>query len=181
MRNNNFDIIEFEDEYLLYHINNFDDREPNLKDNEIKNEILDLVFKKNQFEYNKNLLEKIQNKKFSYSEFKKMSKNNINSIKLNSNRDNKKFEINSITLLYSLPENSFTLISDEKNTIYLAHVKNYQNEKINFESNDYKQYINKQNSNSKNEILKSYDLLLNTKYNVTLNEKTIDRVKNFFK
>ena len=60
-------------------------------------------------------------------------------------------------------------------------LKNYQNEKINFESNDYKQYINKQNSNSKNEILKSYDLLLNTKYNVTLNEKTIDRVKNFFK
>ena len=29
-------------------------------------------------------------------------------------------------------------------------------------------------------ILKTYDLLLNTKYNVVMNQKTIERVKNFF-
>ena len=33
---------------------------------------------------------------------------------------------------------------------------------------------------SKNTLLKSYDLFLNNKYNVSLNQKTIERVKNFF-
>ena len=46
--------------------------------------------------------------------------------------------------------------------------------------NKFKEYINKQNSNMKNSILKSYDLFLNDKYNVDLNQKTIERVKNFF-
>ena len=43
-----------------------------------------------------------------------------------------------------------------------------------------KEYINKQNSNIKNNMLKSYDLYLNDKYKVELNQKTIERVKNFF-
>ena len=41
-------------------------------------------------------------------------------------------------------------------------------------------YLKKQNSNNKNTLLKSYDLFLNNKYNVTLNQKTIERVRNFF-
>ena len=44
----------------------------------------------------------------------------------------------------------------------------------------FKEYINKQNSNIKNSMLKSYDLFLNDKYKVVLNQKTIERVKNFF-
>ena len=32
----------------------------------------------------------------------------------------------------------------------------------------------------KNSMLKSYDLYLNNKYKVVLNQKTIERVKNFF-
>ena len=37
------------------------------------------------------------------------------------------------------------------------------------------------NANQRLNILKSYDLLLNDKYKVELNQKTIDRVKNYFK
>ena len=48
-------------------------------------------------------------------------------------------------------------------------------------NNDLNEYTKKENSNTKNSILKSYDLLLNEKYSVVLNDKTIERVKNFFK
>ena len=44
----------------------------------------------------------------------------------------------------------------------------------------FKEYTEKQNTNTRNNILKSYDLLLNDKYNVVLNQRTIERVKNFF-
>ena len=57
-------------------------------------------------------------------------------------------------------------------------VKSFQNEEFNDEK--IKEYSNKQNSNIRNTMLKSYDIFLNDKYNVVLNQKTIERVKNFF-
>ena len=107
-----------------------------------------------------------------------MGKDKIESAKLNSIKDNKKFDINAVELLYSLPINSFTLIHDEQKNIYIAKKKKFQNESKNNEKIE--EYTNKQNSNIKNTMLKSYDLFLNDKYNVVLNQKTIERVKNFF-
>ena len=45
----------------------------------------------------------------------------------------------------------------------------------------YLKFISNQNTNNRIAILKSYDQLLNDKYKVQLNQKTIDRVKNYFK
>ena len=180
LRNNNFDIFEIGDDYILYNIGNIDVRKPDLNDEETKNEIMELVAQKDKFEYNRMLLEKIKNNKFDNSDFSKMGQNMIETIKLNSIRDNNKFEINSVQILYSIPINSFTLINDEKNNIYLAKIKKIENQSINDDQKILNEYINKHNSNSKNEMLKSYDLYLNNKYKVTLNQKTIDRVKNFF-
>jgi len=178
LRNINFDIVEIEDDYVLYKIKNIKQQEPDLNDNQTKDEIVELVNQKNKFDYNKKLLDKIRNKQFNNDDFLKMGKDKIESIKLNSVRDNKKFEINAVEMLYSLPKNSFTLINDEKNNIYIAKIKNFQNVPKNNEK--FKEYINKQNSKITNNMLKSYDLFLNDKYNVVLNQKTIDRVKNFF-
>ena len=178
LRSNSFDIFEIGDDYILYNIDNINLKQPNLKDNQIKEEIIELVYQKNKFDFNRKLLEEINNKSFNNEDFLKMGKNQIQKIKLNSIRDNKKFEINSIKILYSLPENSLTLINDEKNNIYLAKVSKFV--KKDKDNDQLKEYINKQNSNIKNSMLKSYDLYLNKKYDVVLNQKTIERVKNFF-
>ena len=132
------------------------------------------------YDYNRNLLENSRNKKFKNDDFSKMSQGLLQNTKLNSVKDNKKFDINAVEILYSLPINSFTLINDEKNNIYLAKIINYQNEEIDYNSDEFQKYIEKQNSKTKNTLLKSYDLLLNEKYEVVLNQKTIERVKNFF-
>ena len=181
LRNNNFDIFENNDDYILYKIDNIDQREPDINDNQTRNEIIELVFQKNKFEYNSDLLQKIKKKEFNNNEFIKMGQNSIETSILNSVRDNKKFEINSVEILYSLPINSFTLINDEKNNIYLAKIKNSQTQPISDDENEFSEYLNKQNSNIKNSMLRSYDLYLNSKYDVILNQKTIERVKNFFK
>ena len=180
-RNIEFDLIENGDEYILYQINNTTTKSPDIKDLELKEEILELISQKNKFEYNNDILNKIKSKNFDKNEFKKMGENEIESLILNSIKDNKKFEINSIQLLYSLPVNSFTLIADEKQKIYLAYVKGTKDKEIDQNDTDFKQYLSKQNTNNRNTILKTYDLLLNQKYNVVLNQKTIERVKNFFK
>ena len=98
-------------------------------------------------------------------------------ITLNSIKDAEKFDTNSIKLLYSLPEKSFALIY-ENNNIYLAKIKSFIN--VQFDNDNYKNIANEQKTNTKQRLLKSYDDLLNDKYKVTLNKKTIQRVKNYF-
>ena len=180
LRNIKFDIIEYEENYIAYKINKIEKRSPDISDPELKKEILELVFQKNKFDYNRKLLTKINNKKFNEVDFLKMGENNIQSLILNSIKDNKKFEINSIELLYSMPVNSFTLISDEKKNIYLAKIKKIQIQNTDIKDKKFEEYNLKQNTKNKNNILKTYDLLLNKKYNVVMNQKTIERVKNFF-
>ena len=178
-RNIEFDIIELKDDYILYKIIKSEKRSPNLEDLSLRGEILGLMYEKNKYEYNKDLIKKIDEKNFNNESFEEMGNNNITTIVLNSIKDNNKFDINAVELLYSLPLNSFTLINDEMSNIYLAKIKNFQNQIM---ENDDKinEYMNKQNSNLKNNMLKSYDLYLNSRYDVKLNQKTIERVKNFF-
>ncbi len=180
VRNIEFDIIEHENNYIVYKINKSEKRTPDLNDKELKNELLELIFQKSKFDYNNKLINEINNNKFKEVNFRKLGENKIQSILLSSIKDNKKFDINSVELLYSLPSNSYTLISDEKNNIYLAKVVKTQIENNIPNNTKFEEYALKQNTNNKNTILKTYDLLLNTKYNVVMNQKTIDRVKNFF-
>ena len=179
LRENNFDIFENDNNYILYKIKNTYQKEPDLADEELKDEITKLLVQKNKFEFNRELLDEINNKKFNKNDFIEMGKNNIQTIKLNSIRDNKKFEINSVEILYSLPINSFTLINDEKNNIYLALVKGIENETLK-NGDQLNEYIAKQNSKIKSDMLRSYDIYLNKKYKVDINQKTIERVRNYF-
>ena len=179
-KKNDYDIFEIGNDYILYKIEKTEQRPPNLNDSQTKKEVLELMSQKNKFEYNRQLLDKINNKQFDNNEFLELGKNMIQNIRLNSIKDNKKFEIDSVKILYSLPENSFTLISDDKNNIYLAKVKKFNNSSTIDENKQLNEYTNKQNSKEKNSMLQSYDLYLNKKYEIILNQKTIERVKNFF-
>ena len=181
LRTNEYDIFENENNFILYKIRKIEERGPDLNDTQTRKEVIELVSQKNKFDYNRNLLEKVTQKNFNDDDFKKLGQNNIQTLKLNSIKDNKKFDINSVEVLYSLQENSYTLINDEQNNVYLAKIKKFNNKIINENDDKFNEYANKLNSNTKNSILKSYDLFLNNKYDVTLNKKTLERVKNYFK
>ena len=180
LRDNKFDIIEDENDYVLYQIQNIENRDPDLKDKQTREEIIELISQKNKFEYNSDLLKRIKNNDFNKNDFLNMGKDKIEKIELNSVKDNKKFDINAIELLYSMPVNTITLVNDEKDNIYLARINSFKDIEIRNDEDNFKNYIIKQKTNNKNSILKSYDLFLNNKYKVNLNQKTIERIKNNF-
>ena len=180
VRNIDFDIIENGDDYILYKISKFEERTPDLNDSVLKEEILGLIYEKNKYEYNKKLIKKIEEGNFNNMNFVEMGNNKIKNLILNSIKDNKKFEIKAVELLYSLPLNSFTLINDDKSKIYLAKIKKKLNQTEVTESK-LKEYTTNQNTNIKNSILKSYDIFLNDKYNVDINKVAINNVENYFK
>jgi peptidyl-prolyl cis-trans isomerase D len=180
VRANNFDIFENSENYVIYKIENLEMKKPDLSDDQTKKEILKLVTQKNKFDYNRSLLEKIRDRSFTEEDFINLGTNEIQSLKLNSIKDNKKFEINSVQMLYSLPLKSITLINDENDNIYLAKINSYDNANLQISSEDYDQYSSKENTRIKNGILKTYDLFLNQKYNVDINQAAINNVKNLF-
>ena len=181
IKNIEFDIFENKNDYVLYKINKSEERSPDLNDTELKDEIVELIHQKEKFEYNNELLQRIKKNEFGNNDFLKMGENIIQSQLIDSIKDFKKFEKNSVELLYSLPINSFTLINDEKGNIYLVKLEKIENPNLNDSANDLEEYALKYNTINKKSILETYDILLNKKYNVELNQKTIERVKNFFK
>ena len=180
VRNNKFDIFENNENFIIYKIDNLVEKKPNVNDKQTKDEILELVVQKNKFDYNRKLLEQIRDKKFNDQKFVELGKDQILPHILNSIRDNKKFEIKSVEMLYSLPVNTFTLINDNDNKIYLVKIKNYEDIELKKDSDEFKSYISKENTNNRNAILKSYDIFLNDKYKIDINQKAINTVKNLF-
>ena len=180
-RSSEVDLIENGDNFLLYSITNKFDRGPDLTDQDTKEEIRELVYQKGKFDLNRSVLEEIQSKKFDNNKFKEMAGYSKEYLTINSIRDNNRFETNSVKILYSLPLNSYTLVNDKENKIYLVKIVNSKKNTFIETDENYLNFVNNQNTNTRKTILQSYDQLLNSKYQVQLNQKTIDRVKNYFK
>ena len=180
-RSTEIDLIESGDRFLLYSITKKYDLSPDITNQDTKNEIIELAYQKEKFDLNRNVLEEIQNKKFDDNKFKEMAGNNKEYSIISSIEDDSKFEASSVKMLYSLPINSYTLVSDEDDKIYLVKLLNSKKNIFSETDENYLSYVSKENTNTRKSIIQSYDQLLNSKYQVQLNQKTIDRVKNYFK
>jgi peptidyl-prolyl cis-trans isomerase D len=174
-------ILEDKNSYIFYKIENVINKLPDLNNEIFNSQIRNLLFQKEKYEFNKDILTKINKNEFNQISFNKLGNNGVEKIKLNSIEDNEKFETNSIKILYSLPINKFTLIADDEENIFIAKTINYEENIISQSSNEFKAISNEASAKNRNGILKSYDYLLGSKYKVIINEKTLDRVKNYFR
>ena len=180
-RKNKLQILEDEGSFIFYQIDKVKNKLPSSNNIKFKAQIKKLLFQKEKYEFNTSILNQIKKNEFYQTSFDKLGNNNVKKIKLNSIRDNKKFEINSIKVLFSLPINTFTLIADDKDNIFLAKTINYEDKEISQNSEDFNIISNEASAQNRKGILKSYDYLLSSKYKVIVNEKTLERVKNYFK
>ena len=180
-RSSNMEILENDDNFLLFNILKRNQKNPNLNDEDTNNQITEMIYQKNKFDENKKIIKEIDDKKFNDTKFLEIGSDTIQNLTLSSINDNAIFDENSVRILYSLPLKSFTLISDKDRKIYLIKIKNTTKNTFNKDDEEYIKFVNKMNTDKRTSILKSYDVLLNNKYNVELNQKTIERVKNYFK
>ena len=180
-RKDKIEILDDNGSFIFYQIDAIKNKLPNFDDLKFKEQIKNLLFQKEKYEFNKKILNQINEKKFDQYSFNQLGANEIKKIKLNSIEDYSKFEINSINVLYSLPINSFVLVSDENNNIFVTKILNFKQQDLPKDSNKLNGISNQASAQNRNSILKSYDLLLNQKYKVVINEKTLDRVKNYFR
>jgi len=176
-------LIDKNDYFLLFEISKINKVLPSKSDIKFISRVKENLILKRKYEYNKDLFQKIQDKKLNEDEFLKISngEDNILNTVIKSLDDNKIFDKDSINLVYSLPVNSFVLITDVNNKIYLAKINNINTNNLSMDDIKNKEYLVKSNSKIIDEIYSSYDLSLNKKYKVKVFNNTLDRIKNNFK
>ncbi len=180
-KSSKLNLVENGDNFLFYNINKEYDKSPNLNNDKTKGELVELIYQKNKFDFNRKILEEIQSKEFDNSKFENLGSNNLLNYEIKTINDNTMFDINSVKILYSLPINSFTLINDKDNNIFLVKIVDSKKNFFNKSDTEYLQFVKNQNTDNRKSILQSYDQLLNNKYQVKINQKSVDRVKNYFK
>ena len=180
-RKDKIEILEDDGTFIFYQIDNIKSKLPNLNNIKFTKQIKNLLFQKEKFEFNKDILDQLDNKKFNEVSFNELGDGEIETVQLNSIKDISKFENNSVEILYSIPINTFTMIADKEDNVFVAKVIRQEDITIEQNSNKFNSTSNEASAENRNSILKSYDFLLNSKYKVTVNEKTLDRVKNYFR
>ncbi len=180
-KSSKLNLIENGDDFLLYNIDKEYSKSPNLNDDKTKSELAELIYQKGKFDFNRKILEEIQSKGFNNSKFEDLGNNDLLNLEVKTINDDTTFDINSIKMLYTLPVNSFTLVNDKDNNIFLVKITDSKKNFFNKSDEDYVQFVKNQNTDKRKSILQSYDQLLNNKYQVKVNQKSVDRVKNYFK
>ncbi len=178
-----FQLIDKNDYYLLFEIFKINKVLPSKTDLEFIKKVKNNLSLKKKYEFNKDLFQKIQDKKINDDDFIKIANGaeNIKNIIVESIEDDKVFDKDSVNLIYSLPKKSYVLITDLNNKIYLANIKNIFKSNLSNKNKNDKIYLAKSNRKILDEIYSSYDLSLNKKYKVKLFQKTLEKIKNNFK
>jgi len=176
-------LLDKNDYYLLFEVTKINKVLPSKSEIKFIERVKENLILKKKYEYNKDLFQKIQDKKFNNDEFVKISKNGENLLNetIKSLDDNSMFDKDSVSLIYSLPENSFVLLTNDNNKIFLAKVNKIYTKNLPKNDIENSEYLEISNNKIVEEIYSSYDLALSKKYKVKVFQNTLDRIKNNFK
>jgi len=176
------ELINLNNKYYLSEILNVDKITRNLKDNKIKEAIVAQLKTKNIIENNTRIIKEMSEGKFNKERFQKFSKDNNLEIKKTIIKDIKNesvFNSAMIKEIFKVNDGDFQLITDSfltKNYIIFGE----KTKKLPFDkkTKDYEEYKTKAKFNLANQIYNTFDKTVNNKYDVKINEKVLNRIKN---
>ena len=181
---NKIELLEENDFYLPYEITKVEELLPSIENTNFITKVREIMFNKSKNDFNYDLIKKIGEKSFNQKDFEEISRSSylgIENVEISSIKNTKKFTTDSVKHLYSLPTDSFGLIGDNDKNIYLIKIIDVSYKDISKSSDNFLSYRKQANNKIKETIFSSYDLLLNSKYDIKINEKTLERVKNYFR
>ena len=175
-------LINVNNKYYLSEVLNVDKITRTLDDKKIKEAIVSQLKTKHIIESNTKIVKDMSEGMFNNEHFKKFSKENNLEIKKITIKDIKNetvFNSSMIKEIFKINDGNLQLITDSlltKNYIILAE----KTERLQFDRNikDYEQYKAKAKLSLANQIYITFDETINNKYNVNINKKVLNRIKN---
>tara|TARA_B100000029_G_scaffold306071_1_gene298950 strand:+ start:71 stop:1489 length:1419 start_codon:yes stop_codon:yes gene_type:complete len=179
----NIQLVDKNEFFLLFDVEKITKTLPKKNNLEFVKRVKDNLLLKKKFDLNQELFKKIQDKELTDQEFYRIAKGeeNVLETRINSINDTQNFDINSLKLIYALPKDSYVLIGNEENKIFLAKISNIIKEDLSKNEDNKNTYLQISNTNIINDIYTSYDISLNSKYKVKVFQNSIDRVKEYFR
>ena len=176
------ELININNKYYLSEVLSIDKIARTLEDKKIKDAIVSQLKTKYIIENNTRIINDMSQGTFNEVKFKKFSKEKnleIKKITLKDVKDEAVFNSRMIKEIFKVNDGDFQLITDSlltKNYIVLAE----KTEKLTFNKNitNYEKYKTKAKFNLANQIFSAFDVTINNKYDVKINEKVLSRIKN---
>ena len=178
------EIVSLDNKYYIAEVSSVERKNKPLNDPEVQKALIAQLSFKNKIENNTSIIKDISMGAFDQEKFSKFATDNkleIRDYKIDNLKQNEIFSEDIIKRIFLLNDKKIKLITNNtltKSFIVLAIKTDYK--KLKKESNEYEQYEAKARLNLINKIYQSHDNNLNKKYEVELNQRTIDRVKNSF-
>ncbi len=177
-------IINLNNKYYLVEITAIIKKEKSLNDKDVSNLITKQIKLKEKIVNNTKIANEIISGKFNKNDMQKFAKENnleIKSAEIKSLKDNSIFTESLIRKIFQTPNNKLNIVADTKlSKNFIIFVDNTEFKKIKNNSAEFKKYASKAKLNFSREIFSIYDNSVNTKYKITINSKTVDRIKNSF-
>jgi peptidyl-prolyl cis-trans isomerase D len=179
---NKLELISVKNKYYLSEVLNIENVTRTLADKEIKEAIVTQLKLKYVIESNTKIVKEMSEGILNKDQFKKFGKEKKLEIKettIKSIKDEAIFKSNIIKEIFKINDGMLQLITNSqltKNYIILSQ----KTEKLPFDKSnkDYEQYETKARLNLANQIYQDFDKTVNNKYDVTINENVLNRIKN---
>jgi len=178
------EVINIDSKYYLAEIQDEEKKSRPMNDPEVLEALnAQLNFKK-KIDNNTSLAKEISLGAFDGNNYKKFADDNeliIQDYKISSLKQNDIFSEGLIKQIFLTKDGDINLLTNSTLTkSFLISTKKTEYKKLNINSNEFEQYEAKARLNLINKIYQSYDENVNQKYEVEVNQRTIDRVKNSF-
>jgi peptidyl-prolyl cis-trans isomerase D len=176
------ELINLDNKFFLAEVLNIEKVSRTLDDKIIKEAVISQLRLKNIIENNNKIIKEMTNGAFNRDQFQKFSKDNKIEIKkttIENIKDATEFTSDIIKEIFKMDDGDLQLITNSqltKNYIILAEkTKKLQ---FNQDNKDYEQYKAKARLNLANQIYRDFDITVNDKYDVNINENVLNRIKN---
>ncbi len=176
------EILNFENKYYLAEVTDVKNKVKDLQDPQVQKAIRSELLFGEKLKKNSEFAKKISVEKFSINDMKNYANQNnieVKSIKINGIENNEVFNKGMIKRIFEMNNNEINLITDSvlsKN--YLVYIEKTEYNDLIKSSKNYKKYESNAKLNLSKEIYSNFDKGINTKYDVEVNDRVIDRIKN---
>ena len=176
------ELINFNNKYYLSEVLSVEKVSKSLNDMQIREAIVSQLKIKYVIENNTKIVKEMAEGVFNKEQFKKFSTDNKLEIKkttIKNIKDETFFKSGVIKEIFKIKDGELQLVTNSqftKNFIILA----VETEKLPFDKNgkNFEQYKSKARLDLANQIYRNFDLAVNDKYNVKINDKVLSRIKN---
>ena len=178
------EVININNKYYIAEVSKIEDEARTFDDPDVQKALNAQLNFKNKIESNTSILKDISMgalDKTKFDEFASKNKLDIKNYTLKSLKQNEIFSESIIRRIFLTKDGEIDLITNNTLTkSFLVYVINTKHKDLKKGSNEYEQYEAKARLNLINRIYQSHDNNLNEKYEVELNQRTIERIKNSF-